>query len=245
MIKQDRFILIWMENLLIQDKITDKDKSVVDSLNLRIDSGEFVCISGLYGPDKISFINTLGCLDRPDAGKYLYNYIDTAMIEKLKLDCVRSGIGFLFRNLNLIEELTVYQNIEIPIQTDSKPEKNQAILDEAEKLGLSSLLNSQVKKLTELEKHKVAMARALAVKPILIIADEPASNLKEQDANIMLDFLQELNVKGTAVICFSERKQLCDKAERHIIFENGSIISDNKVLTAARRLELYDEACRQ
>jgi putative ABC transport system ATP-binding protein len=227
MIKQDNFILIWMENLIIQNKIIGKGGSVVDNLNLRIDNSEYICISGLYGTDKVSFINTISCLNRPDSGKYIYNYIDTTTIGKATLDSLRSGIGFIFKSLNIIENLTVYQNIEIPLNTGDALEKSH-IFKVAERLGLSSLLHTQAKDLSDLERHKTAIARALAVNPIFIIADEPASNLKQQDEKIILDILREINMEGIAIICFSERKQVIDRVERHIVFENGSIVADNK-----------------
>lgn len=226
MISRDSFILIWMENLDIQSKVIGNGDNIVKNLNLRIDSSEFVCISGLYGTDKISFINTLSCLNRPDQGKYLYNYNDTATIDKSKLDSLRSEIGFLFKNLNIISDLTVYQNIEIPVRISSIVEKSREIAKAAEKLGLSDLLHTKVKMLSDLEKHKVSLARAIAVSPMLIIADEPADGLKYEDAETLFHILKEINNQGTAIICFSERTQIIEKVQRHIIFENGNIKSD-------------------
>lgn len=224
MTKQDGFILIWMEDLIIKNKMTRMEGTVVEHLNLRIDSGEYVCISGLYGTDKISFINTLSCLNRPDGGKYIYNYIDTSTIGADKLDALRSKIGFVFKGLNIIESLTVYQNIEIPIHISTESEKKH-IDKVAEKLNLSEILHEKAKGLSDFEKHKVALARALAVNPILIIADEPASNLKQQEEEEILDIFQEINSTGTAIIYFSDRKQLIENAKRHIAFENGKILS--------------------
>ena len=227
MIKQDSFILIWMEDISIQNKIIYKGDWAINNLDLRIDSGEFVCISGLFGTDKISFINTLSCLNRPEVGKYFYNYNDTKTIEKSKLDSLRSEIGFLFKNLILIDDLTVYQNIEIPISISSIVEKSSAIVKAAEKLGLNNLLHTKVKKLSDLEKHKVSLARAFAVNPMLIVADEPADGLKHEDAEILFGILKEINNQGTAIICFSEKMQIIEKSHRHIVFENGCIKSDS------------------
>jgi putative ABC transport system ATP-binding protein len=228
MIKPDRFILIWMENLYIQNKVVSSGANIVHDLNLRIDSSEFVCISGLYGTDKISFINTLSCLNRPDQGKYLYNYNDTATIDKSELDSLRSEIGFIFKSLNIIGDLTVYQNIEIPVRFSSIVEKPREIAKAAERLGLSELLHTKVKKLTDMEKHKVSLARALAVSPMLIIADEPADDLGLEDAEALFSILKEINNQGTAIICFSERQQIIEKVQRHIIFEKGNIKSDSR-----------------
>jgi putative ABC transport system ATP-binding protein len=230
MIMQDAFIHIWMEDLTIQNHIRNRGESAVDHLNLRINSGEYVCISGLYGTDKISFINTLSCLSRADGGKYIYNYMDTTTIEQEKLDFIRSGIGFLFKDLIIIEELTVYQNIELPIQQNSEIERLH-IINLAERFGLNNVLHAPAKKLSELEKHKVALARALAVKPIFVIADEPAMNLKQQDEKMILDMLHEINKQGITVICFSEREQVVERVNRHLVFENGQMKSDKQVLS--------------
>lgn len=227
MIKQDSFILIWMENVNIQNKILNKGNLAVGNLNLRINAGEFVCISGLHGTDKISLINTLSCLDVADAGKYLYDYNDTTIIERSKLDRLRSQIGFIFKNLNIIEDFTVYQNIEIPISISGIDKKSNNIVKAAEELGLIDLLHTKVKTLTDIERYKVALARAIVVNPILIIADEPGDGLKLEDAEFVLKILSDINAQGTAVICFSEKKQIIEKVQRHIVFEKGSIISDN------------------
>ncbi|MDF2891028.1 MAG: transporter related [Clostridia bacterium] len=229
MIKQDRFILIWMEDLSIKNNIINNDEYTVRHLNLRIDAGEFVCISGLFGIDKISFINTLSCLNRPDGGKYIYNYNDTTTVEKSKLDAVRSEIGFIFKNLNIIDDLTVYQNIEIPTRTSSAAGKSKEIVKAAERLGVSDLLDTKVKRLADIEKHKVSLARALVVNPSLIIADEPADALRQEDAETILNELKEINKLGTAIVCFSQNAQVIEKAQRHIEFEKGCIKSDNAV----------------
>lgn len=234
MIKRDGFILVWMESLDIQNKIMGNDDYIIKSLNLRIDSSEFVCISGLYGTDKISFINTMSCLKRPDQGKYLYNYNDTATIDKSKLDSLRSEIGFLFKNLNLISDLTVYQNIEIPISISGIAEKSKEIIKAAERLGLSGLLHTKIESLSELDKHKVSLARALAVSPMLIIADEPADGLKYEDAEALFDILKEINNQGTAIVCFSDKTQTIEKVQRHIIFENGNIKSDSSLKSCSK-----------
>lgn len=241
MIKEDSFILIWMEDLNIQNKIIESGDYLINNLNLRIDSNEFVCISGLYGPDKISFINTLSCINRPDQGKYLYNYNDIATIDKSMLDSLRSGIGFIFKNLNIIGDFTVYQNIEIPLSNCSIAEKSREIAKAAEKLGLSKILHTKANKLSELERHKVSLARATAVSPMLIIADEPAEDLEYDDAETLFNILKDINNQGTAIICFSERKQIMEKVQRHIVFEKGMIISDS-VIEAVKRGVQYEEA---
>jgi putative ABC transport system ATP-binding protein len=216
-----------MENINIQNKISGNGDYIVRNLNLRIDSSEFVCISGLYGIEKISFINILSCLNRPDQGKYLYNYNDTGTIDKSQLDSLRSQIGFIFKNLNLIGDLTVYENIELPIGVSNTLERSRKIAETAEKLGLGGLLHTKVNKISDIEKHKVSLARALVVRPMLIIADEPADGLEPEDAEALYSILKEINNQGTAIICFSDKKEIIEMVERCIIFKKGDIKSDN------------------
>jgi ABC-type lipoprotein export system ATPase subunit len=216
-----------MENVSIRNTISNNGNLTVSNLNLQINSGELVCISGLYGTDKISFINTISCLSKPDIGKYLYDYNNTTVIEQNELDSLRSQIGFIFKNLNIIENLTVYQNIEIPINIRGIHEQYKDIVKAAEALGISDLLHVQVKKLSDIEKHKVSLARAIAVNPILVIADEPAEGLIHDDKEFILDALRDINKQGTSIICFSEKRQIIEKAQRHIVFEKGRIKSDS------------------
>lgn len=238
MMKQDGFILIWMENLCIQNKIIGFGDYIVKDLNLRIDSSELVCISGLYGTDKISFINTMSCLNRPNLGKYLYNYNDITTIDKSKLDSLRSEIGFMFKNLNLISDLTVYQNIEIPVSISSIVDKPREIVKAAERLGLSELLHAKVDALSDVDKHKVSLARALAVSPKLIIADEPADGLNIENADTLFSILNEINNQGTAIVCFSDKAQIIEKVQRHIIFHKGNIKSDSSHKSCCKEEEV-------
>lgn len=227
MMKQDSFILIWMEKLSIANCISDSGALAVDDIDLRIDAGEYVCISGLHGSDKISFINVLSCLNKPKKGKYLYDYNDITTMDREQLGVVRSCIGFVFRTLNLALQQTVFENIEIPLLYKNH-NNTERVAEVANNLGIKGLLYKQARKLHDLDRHKVALARALVVDPVLVMVDEPAWDLNQEDREAVLDILDRVHERGTAVICFSERNEIIDRASRHIIFEKGKIVADKK-----------------
>lgn len=220
MIKQDSLILVWMEDLGF---------STAARLNLRVDSGEYVAISGIYGADKINFINVLGCISRPSNGKYIFDYNDITTIEAEKLNKIRSKyIGFVFKGLNIIDDLTVYKNIEIPLLSGNSSEKDKEVTNTAEELSLKELLHKKARTLSDFERYKVALARALVVKPSLIIVDETGENLSKQESSMLLDILDKVNTEGISIIVFSDTEAVIKRASRQIIFEKGIIKADNR-----------------
>ncbi len=221
MIKQDSFILAWMEGLGF---------STAARLDLRVDSGEYIVVSGIYGADKINFISVLGCISRPSNGKYIFDYNDISTIESEKLDNIRSKyIGFVFKGLNIIDSLTVYKNIEIPLLSRNSLEMDKEVVKAAERLGLKELLYKKARELSDFERHKVSLARALVVKPLLLIVDEPGENLSKQESSMLLDIIDQINADGIAIITFSDTEEVIKRATRQITFEKGIIISDNRI----------------
>ncbi|MGB7604516.1 MAG: ATP-binding cassette domain-containing protein [Lutisporaceae bacterium] len=220
MIKQDSLILVWMEDLGF---------STAARLDLRVDSGEYVVISGIYGADKINFINVLGCIGRPSNGKYIFDYNDISTIESEKLNNIRSKyIGFVFKGLNIVDGLTVYKNIEIPLLSSNSSEKDKEVTKAAEGFGLKELLHKKARELSDFERYKVALARALVVKPLLIIVDETGENLSKQESSMLLDIIDKINAEGITIITFSDTEEVIKRAARQIIFEKGIIKADNR-----------------
>lgn len=229
MIKEDSFILLWLEGLSINNVFDSSKEAAFKDLDLRIDAGEYAVISGVYGTDKISLINVLGCISRPSSGKYIFDYNDTAAIDAEQLDDIRSKhIGFLFKGLNIIDDISVYKNIELPLMRFNS-DNQEKIVSIANRLCLSDLLNKKARELTDLERHKVALARALAINPILILADEPGDGLGKKDQEVILDILSDINKSGTAVIAFSDKQEVVEMAARHIVFEKGKVTGDRLI----------------
>lgn len=228
MMKQDSFILLWLEDLGIRNCLTDQAELIFENLNLRVDSGEYAAISGIYGTDKINLINVLGCLKKPCSGKYIFDYNDITTAEGAKLDHIRSKyIGFIFKGLNIVESQSVYKNIELPLLRYNNPESRREVEQAAERLGIKDVLHKKAKELSDLERHKLALAIALVVKPIMVLADEPGDGLSKTDASVIMDILDEINKEGTAVIAFSDRADVFSRSKRHIVFENRKIRSDS------------------
>lgn len=221
MIKQDSFILIWMEDVSVS--------SNMEKISLRIDAGEYVNIRGLHGSDKASLLNVLSCLFKPISGKYIYDYHDIATLSEDKLGMIRCKIGFLFRSLHIIDQLNVYENIQLPFSSRTEDARHK-VESAARRLGIEELLPRMPNALSDLEKHKIALARALVVGPALIIADEPTEGLDENNAEGLLRMMREINANGTTIISISEKVQVQREADRHIVFDKGHIISDSRPL---------------
>lgn len=231
MINQDSFILIWMEQVGIKNSLCSDGEMLFENLDLRVDSGEYAVISGVYGTDKISLINVLGCLTTPQRGKYIFDYNDITMLESKNLDKLRSkNIGFMFKGLNIIDSLSVYKNIEIPLLHGNNEQRESLILEAAEAFGLKDILNKKVRDIADIDRHRVVLARAMVLKPTVLIADEPGENLSKQDCTKILDAISEVNAKGTAVITFSDRAEIVERASRHIVFEKGRIMAKEVAL---------------
>lgn len=221
MIGQDNFILVWMENISLS-------KGSPEKLELRVDSGDYVNISGLSGHEKMNFINLLGCLQKPSTGKYLFDYKDLGMLDQRNLNVIRREMGFLFSNLNLMEKLSVAKNIEMPVLFMHKGAREAVVKKAAEQLGVAEQLETPVKKLSELEQHKVALARAIVANPAMLIADEPASGLGEAACEEILELLTQINRRGTAVVSFSEKQRQQMNAGRQIYFREGRFMEETR-----------------
>lgn len=223
MIGQDSFILVWMENVTVTGDKKREEEPSIKNLELRIDSRDYVCISGLSGRNKMNFINLLSCSEKPAAGKYLFDYVDIGTLDQKNRSIARRGIGFLFSNLCLVEKMSVYQNIEMPILSRAKVDRDAAIKKAADRMGILELLQRQVCKLTELQQHKVALSRAIVGNPSMIIADEPAESLGQEDGRMVLEMLAQINRSGTAVVSFSEKASHIEAASRHLVFKEGTL----------------------
>lgn len=233
MMKQDSFILLWLEDLGIRNCLSGQGDLIFENLNLRVDSGEYAAVSGIYGTDKINLINVLGCLKKPCSGKYIFDYNDITTAEGEKLDHIRSKyIGFIFKGLNIVESQTVYKNIELPLLRYSNPDSRKAVEQAAERLGIKDVLHKKARELSDLERHKLALAMALVVKPIMIIADEPGDGLCKTEALAIMDILDEINKEGIAIIAFSDKADIAARAKRHIVFENRKIKSDSAYVSS-------------
>ncbi len=219
----------------IQKKyVLSKQNSVIalNNVSLEIQQGEFVAIIGKSGSGKTTLLNTIACLDKQIKGEY---FLDNILINKKKqkqLAKIRNKyFGFVFQNFNLLQKLTAYENIEVPLIYKKVPRRNRKKLIEeyAEKVGIKERLSHKPNELSGGQQQRIAIARALVTNPQIIIADEPTGALDEATGIQIMNILKELNKEGKTVIVVTHDIDIANQARRKITVSDGKIISDVKV----------------
>lgn len=212
-----------------------KENKVVGlrDIDLEIDRGEFVVISGPSGSGKTTLLNIIGGLDAASGGEVQLNSLTlTGLEEKELAKQRRDHIGFVFQAYNLIPVLTARENIEyiMKLQSRSSSECSNRVLEVATKLGIENLLDKLPNQMSGGQQQRVAVARAVASKPKLILADEPTANLDSKTAEELMDMMLQLNEDEEITIIFSSHDPLViSKAKRHIVLKDGKILKDEIV----------------
>jgi putative ABC transport system ATP-binding protein len=225
--------MIKLENVR-KEYVLSKDNTVValKDISIEIEEGEFVAIVGKSGSGKSTLLNIISCLDKEIKGKYI---LDGHQINKKKskeLAKIRNKyFGFIFQNFNLLQKLTAYENIEIPLIYKRVPRKERKKLIEkyAEKVGIKERLDHKPNELSGGQQQRVAIARALVTDPKIIMADEPTGALDEATGIQIMEILKELNRNGKTVLLVTHDMDLANQAKRKIVISDGAIISDTKV----------------
>ncbi|MDQ7798891.1 MAG: ABC transporter ATP-binding protein [Candidatus Edwardsbacteria bacterium] len=202
----------------------------VRGIDLEICSGEFAALVGPSGSGKTTFLNLISGLDNPTSGQVRLNGRDISQMSGKELsDFRRDNIGFIFQAYNLIPVLTVEENIEyvMMLQGVSKEERHQRVLDILKEVGLEGYQDRLPPKLSGGQQQRVAVARAMAAKPSIILADEPTANLDSKTAETLMEMMHQLNHKTKMTFIFSTHDKLVmDKAERIVTIKDGRIDSD-------------------
>lgn len=212
-----------------------KENEVVGlrDIDLEIDRGEFVVISGPSGSGKTTLLNIIGGLDAASSGEVQLNSLTLTGLEEKELARQRRDhIGFVFQAYNLIPVLTARENIEyiMKLQSRSSSECSNRVLEVATKLGIENLLDKLPNQMSGGQQQRVAVARAVASKPKLILADEPTANLDSKTAEGLMDMMLQLNEDEGITIIFSSHDPLViSKAKRHIVIQDGKILKDETV----------------
>lgn len=207
----------------------EKQKVVkaVDNINIEIKKGEFVAIVGKSGSGKSTLLHMLGALDQPTSGKVYLDGVDIASLPKSKLAVIRrQKIGFVFQSYNLIPNLTVWENIVLPIGLDNKLVNETYITEVIELLGIANKRNNKPNTLSGGEQQRVAIARALASKPAVILADEPTGNLDSKTEKEVLCLLkQSIASFGQTLVMITHDDGIAKSADRVISLQDGKVIS--------------------
>ena len=202
----------------------------LDNMSLHVKEHEFVAIMGPSGCGKSTLLNILGLLDDPDSGSYLFNGVEvTGLSEDKRCDLRRENIGFVFQNFNLIEELTVFENIELPLENCGMKASLRKM--KVEKALKSVLLNHRrnyfPSQLSGGQQQRVAIARAIVNDPKLILADEPTGNLDSRNGLEIMDLLTMLNDAGTTIFMVTHSEHDARYSHRIIHMLDGKPVSEN------------------
>ncbi|MEJ2595509.1 MAG: ABC transporter ATP-binding protein [bacterium] len=200
------------------------------NVSFQVEQGDFVAIMGPSGCGKTTLLNILGFIDEPNAGKYhfLDHEVDK-MSEKQKTELRKKNIGFVFQNFNLIDELTVQENIELPlIYLGWKKKARKARLEEViQKLNIAHRKNLFPLQLSGGQQQRVAVARAIIASPPLILADEPTGNLDSMHGEEVMNLLNDLNKDGTTIVMVTHSQRDASYSRRTIHLFDGQIINEN------------------
>jgi putative ABC transport system ATP-binding protein len=207
------------------------ESTALNEVSFEIKQGEFVSIMGPSGCGKSTLLNILGMLDRPESGSYEFLGNEVAHLnEKGRSNMRKKNIGFIFQNFNLIDELTVFENIELPLLYNkvSSAERKKRVNELIEKIGISHRASHFPQQLSGGQQQRVAVARALITKPPLILADEPTGNLDSSNGNEVMELMCELNEAGTTVIMVTHSAHDASYSNRIINLLDGQIVSEKK-----------------
>ncbi|MFN3528129.1 MAG: ABC transporter ATP-binding protein, partial [Candidatus Altarchaeaceae archaeon] len=201
------------------------------NINLEIEKGEYVSIAGASGSGKSTLLNLIGCLDSPTTGKIFIDGVDTSkMNEDEKARIRRQKIGFVFQQYNLILGLTAEENVALPMLFNhiSKSDALKRARELLKKVGLEGKEKNKPMELSGGQQQKVAIARALANNPEILLCDEPTGNLDSNSGKIVIEILEQLNKEGKTLIIVSHDPNIANRAKRKIYIKDGEILKDEK-----------------
>jgi putative ABC transport system ATP-binding protein len=199
------------------------------SIDLTIKTGQYLAIMGASGSGKSTLMNILGCLDRPTEGQYLLDGEDVAKLDDDRLSGIRGRkLGFVFQAFNLISEMTIVENVEIPLfyQGVHKHERHRRAIEKLKLVGLGDRLGHRPRELSGGQQQRVAVARALVTDPSIIMADEPTGNLDSKTGIQILDLITELHNQGMTIIMVTHDERVADRCERTVHLRDGEIEFD-------------------
>ena len=209
----------------------ESEVRALDGVSLSIEKGEFVAIVGQSGSGKSTMMNVLGCLDVPTYGEYLLEGTDVSELSDMQLSRIRNKeIGFIFQQYNLIQSLSVQENVELPLvyQGIGIDDRHELAIEALERVGLVDRRRNKPTQMSGGQQQRVAIARAIATKPPIIMADEPTGALDSHTGQEVLKFLQELNKEGSTVILITHDNGIAATARRCVRLADGKIVDDRQ-----------------
>lgn len=206
------------------------ETTALNNVSLEVAQGEFVAIMGPSGCGKSTLLNIIGLLDNPSSGEFFFNGIEVSKFkEKQRTNLRKSNIGFVFQSFNLIDELTVYENVELPLlyQSIASSDRKKRVEQALERMKISHRKKHFPQQLSGGQQQRVAIARAVVGNPKLILADEPTGNLDSANGEEVMGLLSELNREGTTIVMVTHSPSDAEKAHRIIQLFDGHIVTEN------------------
>ncbi len=222
--------MIELTNLQKTFRTAEVETMALNGVNLSVAPGEFVAVMGPSGCGKSTLLNILGLLDNPSAGSYKLNGKEVAALKEKDRTALRKGlIGFVFQSFNLIDELTVAQNVELPLIYLGVPaaERKKRVRETLERMNIGHRAKHKPMQLSGGQQQRVAIARAVVTNPALILADEPTGNLDSTNGKEVMELLTELNRGGTTIVMVTHSKHDAQYSRRTINLFDGSIVAEN------------------
>jgi putative ABC transport system ATP-binding protein len=206
-------------------------------IDLEVGAGEFVAVTGPSGSGKTTFLNIAGLLEELTAGEYLLDGVNVKQLDDRARSRLRNEkIGFVFQSFNLIPDLNLYDNVDVPLRYRGLPraDRRRRIEHALEQVGLASRLRHFPAELSGGQQQRVAIARAIAGDPKLLLADEPTGNLDSQMAREVMQLLEDLNAKGTVVLIVTHDPEIAARAQRNVHIVDGRATDVEREKTLAR-----------
>ena len=224
--------MIQISNLKKVFHYSDVYTVALGGINMEIEEGEFVAIMGPSGCGKTTLLNILGLLDNPSEGNYLLDGVEVSGLKESQRTALRKGkIGFIFQSFNLIDELNVEQNVELPLKyMGVKPdERKTRVTETLRRLGIAHRAKHYPNELSGGQQQRVAIARAVICNPRLILADEPTGNLDSRNGKEVMDLLAELNDDGTTIVMVTHSQRDASYAHRIVNMLDGFLVEKTQL----------------
>ncbi len=224
--------MIEMHDLTMVYRASDVETTALNAINAEIERGEFVAVMGPSGCGKSTLLNVVGMLDSPTSGRYAFLGEDVSNHSESQLAEIRKNhIGFIFQSFNLVDELSVAENVALPLlyQKINATDRKARVDAVLERMGIAHRANHRPQQLSGGQQQRVAVARAVVTNPALILADEPTGNLDSKNGEEVLDLLNQLNDNGTTIVMVTHDQSHADHAGRIVHLLDGQVLAENVV----------------
>ena len=220
-------MIIQTENLVRIYKLGDSVVHALDGVSLGIEEGDMVAVTGASGSGKSTLMNMLGCLDRPNTGRYLLDGQDVSKLPNNRLAEIRNRkIGFVFQLFSLIPRISALENVELPLLYAGKTGARKEAMEALEMVGLSDRVHHEPNQLSGGQRQRVAIARALVTRPSILLADEPTGNLDSVTSEEVLRLFEDFNKQGLTTIVVTHDPDVAMRCRRVVRLVDGRIVSD-------------------